>query len=76
MKNAGRKREIRRTRDFIRVRLIFRRKRLYKHNVTPNEIKNKNVIIILEKTAARIIENPPNTFLNTRKALKKYFKNK
>jgi hypothetical protein len=76
MRNAGRKREIRRTRDLIRIRLAFRRKKLYRYKVTPNEIKDKNAIIIFEKAAARIIENPPNTSLNTRKAFRKYFKNK
>ena len=49
MRDAGRKREIRKTRDFIRIKLIFRRKRSHRHKVILNETKNKNVIIILEK---------------------------
>ena len=71
MRDAGRKHEIRKARDFIRIRLIFRRKKIYKHKAIPNEIKNKNVIIILEKISARIIEIFPNFFLNIRKAFKK-----
>jgi hypothetical protein len=76
MRDAGKKREIRRTRDLIRAKLAFRREKPYKYKAIPNEIKDKNATIILEKTAARIIENPPNTSLNTRKTLKEHFKNK
>ena len=56
MRNVNKKREIRSARDLIRIRLIFRRKKLYKYKVIPNEIKNKNVMIILEKASARITE--------------------
>ena len=48
MRNADRKREIRKVRDFIKVRLIFRRERPYRHKVIPNKIKIKNVIIIFK----------------------------
>ena len=80
MRDAGREREIRRARDLIRVRLAPRRGRPHRHKATPNEIKGKNIIIILEKASARVIKTPPNTFLNTflniRKIFKKYLKNK
>ena len=62
MKNAGRKREIRRTRDFIRIRLVFRRKKLYKYKVTPNEVKGKNATIIFKKASVRIFEKILNFF--------------
>ena len=75
MRNAGRKREICKIRDFIKIRLIFRRKKPYRYKVTPNEIKNKNAIIIFEKASVRIIEIFSNIFLYTRKALRKHFKN-
>ena len=75
MRDAGRKHEIRKARDLIKVRLIFRRKRFYKHKITPNEIKNKNVIIILEKVFIRASEIFLNISLNIRKTLRKYFRN-
>ena len=76
MRDAGRKYEIRRARDLIKVRLVFRRKKPYRYKVTPNEIKDKNVIIIFEKASVRIIKILSNIFLNTRKALRKHFRNK
>jgi hypothetical protein len=49
MRDAGREHEIRKARDFIKARLTPRRERPYKYKATPNEIKNKNAIIILKK---------------------------
>ena len=76
MRNVGRKYEIRKTRDLIRIRLAPRRERPYKHKTTPNEIKDKNAIIIFEKISVRIIEILPNILLHTRTAFKEHFKNK
>ena len=75
MRNADRKHEIRKARDLIKARLILRRIRFYKYKATPNEAKNKNVIIILEKAFIRVSEIFLNIFLNTRKALRKHFRN-
>jgi hypothetical protein len=75
MKNAGRKREIRRARDLIRTRLVPRRGRPHRHKTTPNETKDKNTTIILEKAFTRAPEILLNTPLNTRKAFRKYFRN-
>ena len=75
MRNAGKKSEIRKARDFIKIKLILRRERSYRYKVTPNEAKNKNIIIIFEKIFIRASEIFLNIFLNTRKALRKYFRN-
>ena len=75
MRDAGRKREIRRTRDFIRIRLVFRREKLHRYKIIPNEIKNKSAIIIPEKAFIRVFNFVLNLPLNTRKAFKKYFRN-
>ena len=75
MRNVGRKHEIRKTRDFIRIRLISRRKCFYKYKATPNEAKGKNVINIFKKASVRASESSLNTPLNTREALRKYFRN-
>ena len=75
MRNVDRKHEIRKTRDLIRIRLIFRREKLYKYKITPNEIKNKNIIIIFEKAFIRTPEFFLSISLNIRKALRKYFRN-
>ena len=75
MRDAGRKREIRKARDFIRTRLVSRREKPHKYKATPNETKDKNAIIILEKAFIRAPEILLNTSLNTRKALRKYFRN-
>ena len=78
MRDVGKKREIYKARDFIKVKLTPRRGRPYKYKVTPNEIKGKNTTIILEKASARVIKTPPNIFLNiflnTRNIFKKYLK--
>ena len=76
MRDAGREHEIRKIRNLIRVRLTSRRKRFYKHKATPNEIKNKNIIIIFEKIFIRISENLLYILLNTREIFRKYFRNK
>ena len=76
MRNAGRKYKIRKTRDFIKIKLILRREKSYKHKVTPNETKNKNKNFILEKAFIRASEFFLNTSLNTRKAFRKYLKRK
>ena len=49
MRDAGKKHEIRKARDFIKIKLAPRRGRPYKYKATPNEIKGKNAIIIFEK---------------------------
>ena len=76
MRDAGRKYEICKIRDFIRIRLVFRRKKIYKYKITPNEAKGKKVIIIFKKISVRISENFSNIFLNSRKIFRKYLKNK
>jgi hypothetical protein len=76
MRDAGRKYEIRKARDLIRVRLVLSREKPYRYKAIPNEIKDKNAIIILEKASIRVFKTFSNILLNTRKVFKEYFKNK
>ena len=62
MRNVSKKHEIRKARDFIKVRLAPRRKNLYKYKIIPNEVKSKKVIILFKKISVRIFEKILNFF--------------